>query len=120
MENKSCCCGGENKLVISCSGAADVGQISDLVARKLGKSGNRKMTCLALFAVCDKEMIDDFKSQNILVIDGCNVDCGKKVMIQRGIESYEHLRITDLGYTKGETPANEEIIGLVTEKAEYI
>lgn len=120
MENKSCCCGGEKKLVVSCSGAADVGHISDLVARKLSKSSDRKMTCLALIAVCNQDMIDDFKTQNILVIDGCKVDCGKKVMIQRGIGNYEHLRITDLGYAKGETPANEENVNSIYKKAEQL
>jgi uncharacterized metal-binding protein len=117
MENKTCNCGADDKLVIACSGAVDVGHILDEVARKLSKNTNRKMGCLALFAVCNDEKIEEFKSNNILVIDGCNVDCGKKVMKQRGIDKFEYLRITDLGYTKGNTPAIEENVNPIYEKA---
>lgn len=120
MENKTCNCGTEDKIVIACSGAADVGHISDEVARKLSKNTNRKMSCLALFAVCNDEKIEDFKTKNILVIDGCNVDCGRKVMQQRGIENYEYLRITDLGYEKGKTPFTPENIDAIFEKAESL
>ncbi len=120
MENKTCNCGAEEKIVIACSGAADVGHISDEVARKLSKNTNRKMSCLALFAVCNDQKIEEFKSKNILVIDGCNVDCGKKVMRQRGIENYEYIRITDLGYEKGKTPFIPETIDAIFEKAERL
>ena len=63
------------------------------------------------------ELIEDFKSKNILVIDGCNVDCGKKVMQKRGIDNYEYLRITDLGYEKGKTPFTPEALDVIFEKA---
>ena len=33
--NQACACGTAPKLIFACSGAADVGQISDLAARKL-------------------------------------------------------------------------------------
>ena len=65
MENKTCNCGTDDKIVIACSGAADVGHISDEVARKLSKNTNRKMSCLALFASCSNEKIEEFKSKNI-------------------------------------------------------
>ncbi|MFC2151758.1 putative zinc-binding protein [Bacteroidota bacterium] len=117
MEDKSCNCCSDDKIVIACSGAADVGYISDQVARKLGSSNIRKMSCLALFAVCNDEKINEFKAQNILVIDGCNVDCGKKVMQQRGVESYNYLRITDLGFEKGKTPTTSDTINTIFEKA---
>ncbi|MFC2096189.1 putative zinc-binding protein [Bacteroidota bacterium] len=120
MENKTCNCGSDDKIVISCSGAADVGHISDQVARKLGKNNIRKMSCLALFAVSNNEKIEDFKSKNILVIDGCNVDCGKKIMAQKGIEEYEYFRITDFGYTKGQTPASEVNVDALYKKAECL
>ncbi len=119
MENKCGCCSGE-KMVVSCSGAADVGLLSDQVARSLSKNNRRKMSCLALFAVCGDEKINEFKSNDILVIDGCNVDCGRKVMENRNIEDYIHLRITDLGYKKGETPSNSEVINAVYKKAEVL
>jgi DGC domain. len=54
------------------------------------------------------------------VLDGCPVDCGKKILEREGITDYKYLRLTDLGYKKGETPVNEEVIGKVYEKAEVI
>jgi len=117
MENKACSCGADNKIVIACSGAADVGLISDQVSRKLSLSNQRKMSCLALFATCSDEMINDFKNKEILVIDGCNIDCGKKIMEQRGISDYSYLRITDHGFTKGKTLANAKNIQAVLEKS---
>ena len=116
MENKTCNCGAD-KMVIACSGAADVGHISDEVARKLSKDTNRKMGCLVLFATCSQEKIEDLKSKDILVIDGCGEDCGKKIMQQRGIDDYTFLRITDLGYEKGKTPLANETIDAIFEKA---
>lgn len=117
MKNETCNCGANNKLVIACSGAADVGLISDQVSRKLSISTNRNMSCLALFATCSDEMIEDFKQKEILVIDGCNVDCAKKIMKQRGITDYSYLRITDLGLAKGQAPANTENVQKVFEKS---
>jgi uncharacterized metal-binding protein len=116
MENKTCNCGINDNLVITCSGVADVGYISDQIARKLSRNKKRKMSCLALFATCPEEKIDEFKTRSILVIDGCNEDCGKKVMKQRGISDYNYLRITDLGFEKGKTPITQEIIQKIHQK----
>jgi uncharacterized metal-binding protein len=61
------------------------------------------MSCLALFATCSDEQITNFKNKEIKVIDGCNLDCGKKIIEQRGIKNYDYIRLTDLGYEKGKT-----------------
>jgi uncharacterized metal-binding protein len=75
------------------------------------------MSCLALFASCSEEKLSELKTKDILVIDGCPEDCGKKVMHERGIESYKWLRITDLGFVKGKTPTSQQIIKEVYDKA---
>ncbi len=117
MENKNCGCGSsENKVVITCSGAADLGCISDQIARRLSLENVCKMSCLALFATCSDEQISNFKNKEIKVIDGCNLDCGKKIMQQRGIEKYDYIRLTDLGYEKGKTLANKENINEIYKK----
>lgn len=117
MENKSCSCGSaDNQLVVSCSGAADLGYISDQVARRMSLQNVSKMSCLALFATCSDAAIENYKTKNIKVIDGCNEDCAKKVMMQRGITNYEYFRLTDYGYVKGKTPADSQRISEVYEK----
>lgn len=47
MENKTCLCGSTEYVVLSCSGACDLGYITDIVARRLRDNGVRKMSCLA-------------------------------------------------------------------------
>lgn len=119
-EKKNCLCGAGEYIVLSCSGASDLGYIADQVARKLSRNNVRKMNCLTVAATGDNEKIEAFKKKNILIIDGCNEDCGKKIMAMRGIEDYRYLRLTDLGYEKGNTPTSREIINAVYEKAEII
>jgi len=120
IENNKCLCGASEYIVLSCSGACDLGQITDLVARKLSKEGMRKMNCLAFIGAGIEKSIEDFKTKNVLMLDGCPVDCGKQILDKAGIEDYKYLRITDLGFKKGQTPVSDEILSLVYEKAEVI
>jgi len=115
-----CGCGVREYMVLSCSGSSDVGYIADQVARMLSKNKVRKMNCLTVAATGTEEKINEFKKCSILVIDGCNEDCGKKIMAMRGISNYKYLRLTDLGYVKYKTPVTHEIIKEVYEKAEII
>ncbi|MFC2099057.1 putative zinc-binding protein [Bacteroidota bacterium] len=118
METKSCSC-KENtaKTVFACSGAADLGEVSDLVARKMHRDGVRQMKCLAFIGGGIQDMIDSVKDTNMLVIDGCNLDCGKLTMEKNGISDYCHLRLTDLGHVKGQTPVTIDVVTKITEHA---
>ena len=120
QENSLCICGCGDYGVVSCSGACDLGHISDLVARQLNHNKVRKMSCLALIASGLDEKFDDLKNKNMLVIDGCSEDCGFKIMNNRGFDSFVHLRLTDLGYEKGKTPLTDETIKTIYEKAEIL
>jgi uncharacterized metal-binding protein len=122
MEEKkdNCLCGAGEYIVMACSGASDVGQISDLVARKLRDNGVRKMNCLAVVGAGIEKSIESFKTKELLIIDGCPIDCGKKIMDMHGFTNYKYLRLTDLGLVKGKTSITEENIQKVYEKAEII
>ncbi|MCD6366348.1 MAG: putative zinc-binding protein [Bacteroidales bacterium] len=122
MEDKkdNCLCGAGEYIVMACSGASDVGQISDLVARKLRENGVRKMNCLAVVGAGIEKSIENFKTKEILIIDGCPIDCGKRMMEQHNFTNYKYLRVTDLGLVKGKIPVTEENIQKVYEKAELI
>ncbi len=119
MKNKEkpCSCNSGDNLVIACSGAADVGYLSDQVARRLSRNKVMKMSCLVLVASCSDEKINEFRQNNFLVIDGCSEDCAKKIMKQKGISDYNYLRITDLGYEKGKTPLDQKTVKTIYEKA---
>lgn len=112
MEKENCCSctDSRNKTVFACSGAADLGLASDLLARKLHNNNVRSMKCLAFVSAGISEMIDSVRDTNILVIDGCPLDCGKKTFEKNGLGDFVHLRLTDLGYEKGKTPPTPEVI----------
>ncbi len=83
------------------------------LARKLSAEGVRKMNCLAVVGAGITNSIATFKKSNVLVIDGCPVDCGKKIMNQARIKEHSYLRVTDLGYEKGKTEVSDAIIQVV-------
>jgi uncharacterized metal-binding protein len=118
MENSSCSC-KENraKTVFACSGAADLGRISDLVARKIHSDNLRQMKCLAFIGGGIQDMIDSVKETDMLVIDGCELDCGKLTMEKNGLPDFHHLRLTDLGFEKGKTPVTSGTIDQIAECA---
>jgi uncharacterized metal-binding protein len=116
----SCLCGISENMVLACSGACDLGQITDLVARKLRDNNVRKMNCLAVVGAGIEKSIADFKTKNILMLDGCPIDCGKQILDKAGFENYSYFRVTDLGYKKGQTPVSEDVVKEVYDKVEAI
>lgn len=119
-ENNSCLCGTDGFMVLACSGACDLGQITDMVARKMRDNGVRKMNCLSIIGAGIQKSIEDFKSKNLLMIDGCPIECGKQILDKAGFTNYNYFRITDLGFKKGNTPVTEEVVNLVYDKVETI
>ena len=95
--------------VVACSGASNTGQYSDVVARKLMKSGQVKMLCLARFSV-DKKFAEQSKAGvgKLIVLDGCPINCAEKTMNETGITDFVHLNTTDFGITKGVTPVTDQ------------
>ena len=74
------CCGG-TQLIFACSGAADVGAIADQAARKLTKEGVGKMFCLAGVGGRVSGIMKTTEVANkILAIDGCDMQCAKKIL----------------------------------------
>ena len=118
-KNSSCNCSSNGEmLVMACSGASDIGCLSDKVARKLRDNGVRSMKCLAMVAADNQSLIESLKTANVLIVDGCSVDCGKKIMDKAGLTNYAYLRLTDHGFQKGQSPVNDENINAVYKIAE--
>ncbi|HSA05210.1 MAG TPA: putative zinc-binding protein, partial [Tenuifilaceae bacterium] len=78
------------------------------------------MNCLAVVGAGIEPSIEAFKSKNILMLDGCAVDCGKKILDKAGFENYRYVRLTDYGYTKRQTPVNQSVVDDVYAKVEVI
>jgi uncharacterized metal-binding protein len=113
-----CGCGGAPKLVFACSGAADVGQIADIAARKLAAEGAGKMFCLAgVGGRVSGIMATTQAAAALLAIDGCPLDCARKTLEEAGFVEFEHLRLSDLGMEKGQSPATDERVEKVVSRA---
>ena len=114
-------CSGGPRLIFACSGAADVGEVSDRAARKLSKDGIGAMFCLAgIGGQVEPIMKKTHSASRILAIDGCNLDCVKSCLENAGFTEFEYIRVTDLGLEKSKSPANEENVARVTAKATEI
>jgi uncharacterized metal-binding protein len=119
-KNAGACKGGVT-LIFPCSGAADVGEISDRAARSMTARGHGKMFCLAGIGGNISGMIASASgADRVLVIDGCGVDCAKKTMEEKGIENFLHFRVTDLGMEKSKSPATQDRIELVAQKGKEL
>jgi uncharacterized metal-binding protein len=106
--------------VISCSGACDTGEIADITARRLRYNLVRSMNSLASIGAYNQDLIDRLKKSNLLLIDGCKVECAKKITENAGICNFHHLKVTDLGYEKGETGVTEDVLHHVYLTAEKL
>jgi uncharacterized metal-binding protein len=120
-DENSCACGAAPKLIFACSGAADVGAISDQAARKLTRDGVGKMFCLAgIGGRVSGIMKTTEAAAKILAIDGCPVDCVRICLEQAGFDGFEHLQLADLGLEKGKSPVSDEnivnVCGAAAEK----
>ena len=105
------------KLIFACSGAADVGAISDQAARKLAREGAGKMFCLAGVGGRVSGIISTTESAaTILAIDGCALDCVNNCLQQAGFTVFEHLRVTDLGFEKGQSAVTDEAVEKVAAR----
>jgi uncharacterized metal-binding protein len=115
----SCSCNeesGPSALVYPCSGAADVGEIADRAGRRLDAEGKAWMSCLAGIGGRVSGLIANAAAAPaLLAIDGCPHDCAKKTLELAGFTHVRHVRVTDLGFKKGKTPANGEAIRRVAD-----
>ena len=93
--------GGRTVLVYSCSGGANVAEAADQAARDLSAMGKAGMFCLAGLGADIDGMVQGARDADLnLVIDGCAMDCAKKVFDRHGLENVAHFRVTDLGIEK--------------------
>ncbi len=112
-----CSCGSAPKFIFPCSGASDVGGLSDQAARKMAKDGTGKMHCLAgIGGRVEGIMANTRGAARLLVIDGCERECARKTMDLAGFKDFQHLKLAEMGFKKGETPMTPARIREVADK----
>jgi len=120
---ESCCGSGKNVLLYACSGAANVAEVADLAARQLAAQGVGKMFCLAGLGAEIPAMVQTAKDADLnLILEGCPMDCAKKIFDRLGLKNYRHVKVTDLGIekTKGVRATAEQVERLVAKVREVL
>lgn len=116
------CCNGKTeetkRIVYGCAGCSDVGEVSDLVSRKLRKDGFAQPTasCLAGIGANIETFINASKSvDEVVTVDGCGVACAKKIIEGIGITPKAYI-LTDMGLEKGKTQVTTELVSRLSSR----
>lgn len=110
------CCSSGTILLYPCSGASDVGELSDRAVRKLWKEGFATKTCLAGVGADISGFVSSAKGADInIVVDGCPIACARKTLQRVGVEPFA-IMLGDLGYKKGDSPVSDEAISQIAEE----
>jgi len=108
----------QSRLILACSGASDVGHLTDRAARALAREGVGRMYCLAGIGGRVKSMLTTTRNaKKVLVIDGCEEECGRKTLQQAGIDRFLHLKMADLGFQKGKSTQTPGDVNVITQEA---
>ena len=103
--------------IFSCSGGSDVGGIGDGAARFLAGEGIARMYCLAGIGARVEQIVANTEhAERLIAIDGCENSCGRKLLEAAGFRPALHVRITDLGLEKGNSPITPERIREVSDE----
>lgn len=98
---ETCCTGGNDVMILACSGGSNVGQLSNQAAVELTQEGFGKMFCLAGIGGKLSGFVQPAKDVPVMVaIDGCQVGCAKAILENARIPMKQYLIITDEGIEK--------------------
>ena len=121
-----CCCGSDKKrtvLLYACSGGANVAEVADKAARDLMFAGQGTMFCLAGLGAAIPGMVQTAKDADLnVVLEGCPMDCAKKIFDKLGLTNCVQIRCTDLGMekVKGVRATDAQVATLVAKAKEVI
>lgn len=116
MSCPSCSNNAPVTLVYSCSGAADVGEITDRAARTLARDGFGKMSCATGVGAGVQSLRNGALSAGrVVAIDGCATGCVAKAMTESGVTGFIHVELGSKGFPKGASPATPENIARALE-----
>jgi uncharacterized metal-binding protein len=103
-ETPSCTCGQNEKkrIIFPCAGQANTGQITNLAAIQLTEEGYGSIACASLLAIGSEGLVNNARTvDEVLVLDGCPMECARKIAEAQGVPIAQHLVMTELGITKG-------------------
>jgi len=90
-----------NAILLTCSGASNVGQLSNQAVVELTQEGFGKFFCLAGIGAHLNNFVQSAKNHpEVVVIDGCPVGCAKRVVEHAEVPIRKYLVVTKLGIEK--------------------
>ncbi|NPE29062.1 zinc-binding protein [Methanococcoides sp. SA1] len=102
-ETKCACCSG-NVGLFSCSGASNVGQLSNQVIIELNDRKVGQMMCAVGIGGKVTGLVRSAEGcDRIIAIDGCPLECTKKALELSNISIDRHIILTDLGIAKNKS-----------------
>jgi uncharacterized metal-binding protein len=94
--------------VLACSGCSHAGELADHTARRLQELGTAKMSCLAGVGGRVKSILATVQhAPELLMIDGCPLECGAHSLRLTGIPEFKHLKLHELGVRKHDSDVCE-------------
>jgi len=115
-QDEPCCCGERTVLFYACSGGANVAEVADRACRDLMDAGRGTMFCLAGLGAGIEGMVQTARDADLnVVIDGCPMDCAKKIFEALGLDNFVQIKVTDLGFekVKGIRATDEQVAATV-------
>ena len=98
---EECCATKGNVMILTCSGASNVGQLSNRAAVELTQEGFGKMFCLAGIGGDLSGFVQSAKdAPRMIAIDGCDVGCAKAILERTEVPLKDYIVLTTLGIEK--------------------
>jgi uncharacterized metal-binding protein len=128
MSETKPCCGAspttKKVLLYACSGGANVAEASDAACRQLMNEGLGSMFCLAGLGAGIESMVQQARDADLnVVIDGCSMDCARKIFDKLELSNACFVRATELGLMKkpkGTRSTDEEVQTIVKHVKQMI
>lgn len=107
--------------VLSCSGCSHAGELADHTARRLNERGVAKMSCLAGVGGRVKSIMTTIqRAPELLMIDGCPLECGANSLRLAGITEFKHLKLHELGVRKHDSDVCDATVERLADSAEEL
>lgn len=88
-------------LVYSCSGCSSAAQMANHLAVRMDRTGQAEMSCIAGVGGDVPSLVRVAKSgREIIVLDGCPLECAKNCLKRHGVEPDWHFTLSDFEVKK--------------------
>lgn len=99
--SQECCAPNRNIMILTCSGASNVGQLANQAAIELTQEGFVKMFCLAGVGGHLGGFVQSAKDvPQMVAIDGCEIACAKAILEHAEVPLKGYFVLTALGIEK--------------------